>query len=459
MRKPLFLQGKFVKLAAASMAGISFLLTPLSAKAQNQWGDIPDKYQKIDMFVEDKDFLDDLSHWKTDMNLIKEEVLDSDHLDLKDNKKLANNIKKIMIISYLNNNKDQYIMENGNWDTKKLLKLADKLPRNAAKMFRKYVRDEYTAIASTPPTPDSETKLIIIEEPEEEILTQKQSIIEEEEPVTLPATTQKHRIMSPDSYDYGGEWTNWDRDADTFTIGINTLQSPNDRLGAARHGWSGRRYTKIGFSEDQTVVTPGENPGDDPVKTTTTITEEFESNYEVYLYVDSMTATSYSYYGYWLAKASNLQVIADRPFYGYGGPPGLPDMSTITTGTATYTGDVAGLVDIRSGSGQTGPFDADITLTANFATDKIKGTINNFSGLVGASGWSIELKETDFDDDGIFTSAQTIWTIDGVAGSSNGSWKGDMLGTSGDHPQDIVGGFYAEHTGSYISGAFGAEKQ
>ena len=76
------------------MVSISFLLTPLSAKAQNSWEDIPDKYQKIDMFIEDKDFLDDLSHWKTDMNLIKEEVLDSDYFELKDNKKLANNIKK-----------------------------------------------------------------------------------------------------------------------------------------------------------------------------------------------------------------------------------------------------------------------------------------------------------------------------------------------------------------------------
>ena len=422
------------------MAGISFLLTPLSAKAQNQWGDIPDKYQKIDMFVEGKDFLDDLSHWKTDMNLIKEEVLDSDHLDLKDNKKLANNIKKIMIISYLNNNKDQYIMENGNWDTKKLLKLADKLPRNAAKMFKKYVRDEYTGIASTPSTPDSETKLIIIEEPEEEILTQNQGIIEEEEPVTLPATTQKHRIMSPDSYDYGGQWTNWDRDADTFTIGIRELGSPNDNIGAARHGWSGRRYTKAKATQASASF-------------------QVESNYEANLWVDSMTATSFSYFGYWSAKGSDLKLIADRPFFGWGGTQSLPDLGILTTGTATYTGDAVGLVDIRRGTGQSGHFDAAITLTANFATDKIKGTINNFSGLVGASGWSIELKETDFDVNGIITSAQTIWTIDQVAGSSNGSWKGEMTGISGSHPQDIVGGFYAEHTDGYISGAFGAEKQ
>ena len=434
---------------------------------------IPDKYQIIGMFVEDKDFLNDLSHWKTDMNLIKEEVLDQDSPDLKDNKKLANNIKKIMIISYLNNNKDQYIMENGNWDTKKLLKLADKLPRNAAKMFRKYVRDEYTGIASTPSTPDSETKLIIIEEPEKEILTQKQSIIEEEEPDTLPATTQKHRIMSPDSYDYGVRWTNWDRDADTFTIGNTTLQSPNDNIGAARHGWSGRRYRNIGYTKTQTIITPDEDftvlgvddngnlvvSADEPTTTTTTTTEEFESNYEVNLYVDSMTATSYSYFGYWSAKGSDLKFIVDRPFFGWGGVRGIPDMSTITSGTATYTGDAVGLVDIRRGTGQSGPFDAEVSLTANFATDKIKGTINNFSGLVGASGWSIELKETDFDNDGVITSAQTIWTIDGVAGSSNGSWKGDMTGTSGSHPQDIVGGFYAEHTDGYISGAFGAEKQ
>ena len=279
--------------------------------------------------------------------------------------------------------------------------------------------------------------------------------------------------MSPDSYEYGTHLTTWDRSNDTFTIGINKLQSPNDNIGAARHGWSGRKYTKIGYTKTQTIVTPDPNAeltaSNDqrklvvtqhtPVVTTTTTTEEFESNYEVNLWVDSMTATSYSYFGYWLAKGSNLKVIANRPFYGWGGSTGLVDLSTLSTGTATYTGDAVGMVDIRRGTGQSGHFDADITLTANFATDKIKGTIDNFSGLVGASGWSIELKETDFNVNGVITDAQTIWTIDGVAGSSNGSWEGQMLGTSGSHPQDIVGGFYAEHTDGYISGAFGVEKQ
>ena len=263
-------------------------------------------------------------------------------------------------------------------------------------------------------------------------------------------------LIPLDKYDLSNLFAAWNRPTDTFTLGNKSLRSPATDIGA-RHGWTGRKYTKVQSSEDQTVVTPGENPGDDPVITTTTITEEIDTNYEVYVYTDSMTATSYSYYGYWLAKDSDQNVILTRTFYGWDGADGLPDMSTLTTGTATYTGDAVGTYDVRGSNPQSGHFDAEVTLTASFTTDKIKGTIDNFTGPTGT--WSIELTETDFDNDGIITNTRTIWTMDGVKGSPNGSWKGEMLGTSGTTPRDIVGRFYGEHTNSYISGGFGVEKQ
>ena len=281
-------------------------------------------------------------------------------------------------------------------------------------------------------------------QPEEELLTQRQGIVEEEEeePDTLPATegdsgTQTYDLLPLSSYDYG-DGMSWDQLADNLVIGIRGgFTSPDTDILGTRHGWAGRKYTK--WLLEGSVV---------------------ESNYETHLYVDSMVNASYSYYGYWLAKDSEQNVIITRPFYAYGGDKDLPnsnDLSNLTTGSATYTGDAVGMYDVRGSNPQSGHFNAEVSLTANFATDKIKGTINNFNGPTGM--WSIELTETDFTNDGAITNTRTIWTMDGVAGAENGSWKGQMLGTSSGHPQDIVGGFYAEHTNAFISGAFGVEKE
>ena len=200
-----------------------------------------------------------------------------------------------------------------------------------------------------------------------------------------------------------------------------------------RHGWAGKKYE----------LTDG------------------GKTYEAYLYVDN-TVPLFSYYGYWAIKDSTGDLKKTRGFHGFGGQRSLPNLSNLS-GSATYIGDAVGNFSIKGSSPDSGSFTATATLEANFDTDKIKGTINNFN-VPSLSSSSIELKETDFGDDirRSTPSAETIWTIDGVKGDSGGDWEANIFRThSSGVPKDVVGAFYSEHSGAnaVITGGFGAEKE
>ena len=249
-----------------------------------------------------------------------------------------------------------------------------------------------------------------------------------------------------------------------------------------RHGWAGRKYVS---------------------------TDADGKIYEAYFYVDN-PVPPYSDYGYWAIKDStgNLErtkaplnksksptirlslplslqgspklmsvprrLVQSFPksFTGFGGHRELPNNMQTLTGSATYIGDAVGYFAIKGSSPSSGSFNATATLEANFDTNKIKGTIDNFN-MPSISSSSIELKETSFDVSGVSkgnfgvsngtsTNTETVWTIDGVEGDSRGRWDGKMFRThSTGVPRDIVGTFYSEYSGAnaVITGAFGAEKK
>ena len=190
--------------------------------------------------------------------------------------------------------------------------------------------------------------------------------------------------------------------------------------------------------------------------------------YNAYLYIDDPIGRSYTYYGYWTIKDSANNLVKVRPLTGWGHPNnirGLPndaDLSAVT-GTATYKGEAVGLYALKGSdefTADSGSFTATATLEANFDTDRVKGTIDNFSGPTHDFLWSIELKETAIS--GVrFQHAETVWTIFGVEGDSGGAWDGEFFGNDSGKPRDIFGGFYAEHSeaNGVISGGFGVKKQ
>ena len=233
---------------------------------------------------------------------------------------------------------------------------------------------------------------------------------------------------------YGAAGLTWQRRSNPTTVRFNSKTVPFSSDIETRHGWAGKKYK----------LTDG------------------GKTYEAYFYVDS-NVPLYSFYGYWMTKDSTGNLERARGFAGYGGSSrNLPNLGNLTSGTATYVGDAVGQYALKGSILDSGSFTATATLTADFSTDKIKGTIDNFSGPFNGSSWSIELKEASFENQqGTVDAGETVWTIDGVEGDSGGVWDGEMFKTDSGFPRDVVGGFSSEHSGAnaVIVGGFGAEKQ
>ena len=244
---------------------------------------------------------------------------------------------------------------------------------------------------------------------------------------------QSDEITSPKVV-YNLTWQRIRQGNTNDTVTINSKRIPLSRSIETRHGWKGGKYE----------LTDG------------------GKTYEAYFYVDSPTPL-YSFYGYWMIKDSTGNLEDARGFAGFGGSNrNLPNLGNLTSGTATYTGDAVGQFALKGSNPDSGQFTATATLTADFGTDKIKGTIDNFSGPTNGSSWSIELKETSFENSqGTLDAGKTVLTIDGVEGDSGGLWDAEMFKTDSGFPRDIVGGFYSEHSGAnaVIVGGFGAEKE
>ena len=179
----------------------------------------------------------------------------------------------------------------------------------------------------------------------------------------------------------------------------------------------------------------------------------------------------YMWFGWWAR-----QTPGGDPTWAFqakhGGATGaaLTDVDDVT-GTATYRGTAAGRYAVYQpvgGPSSTGSFTASASLTANFDTDSVSGSITGFSN---DPDWSVTLKPgaisggaagndgTDTDDPG-----GTTWTING-APLDSGSWEAQFYSNlpsgqrEGVVPYGIAGTFQADYgTVGRMIGAFGAHR-
>ena len=147
------------------------------------------------------------------------------------------------------------------------------------------------------------------------------------------------------------------------------------------------------------------------------------------------------------------------------GTPELP-----ITGTAAYDGFAGGLyaaqagldAEIEAGTIEVGEFEGDITLTANFDTQDISGTVDNIyldytqftPGGESASGesltdYELELGAAPFGSDGTFTGSDVTLINPSLTTNTNGSWGGrfSTVDDSAGNPRVVAGTFGgAAHT-------------
>ncbi len=149
------------------------------------------------------------------------------------------------------------------------------------------------------------------------------------------------------------------------------------------------------------------------------------------------------------------------------------DNIEVITGTATYRGTAAGRYAVYQpvgGPSSTGSFTASASLTANFDTDSLSGSITGFSN---DPDWTVALKPGDINNsngsagnDGTDTNdpGGVTWTING-APLDSGSWEAQFYSNlpadedTGVMPYGIAGTFQADYgTVARMIGAFGAHR-
>ena len=188
--------------------------------------------------------------------------------------------------------------------------------------------------------------------------------------------------------------------------------------------------------------------------------------------VTEMEDMHYASYGWWIHKSADGMTFTASAFVDDKGT--VPAASGIDDlrGTAKYMGGAAGKYALYSSTGGTndaGHFTAEAMLEADFNTDMISGTIDNFMGADGmARDWSVELKKSGVNDtgtilgeDGTGDPMMTVWTIDGAAAAAAGQWSGMLKdnGTDG-VPKVATGTFYSMYsTAGKMVGGFGATRQ
>ena len=177
---------------------------------------------------------------------------------------------------------------------------------------------------------------------------------------------------------------------------------------------------------------------------------------------------AYSSYGWWIRTDADGKVIVSAFDTFKGTDDGNGGVSNITAlnGTAVYMGGAAGKYALSSSTGGTndsGHFTADVMLSADFNTEMISGTVDNFMGADGEMrNWSVELMKSGISNDGdIGSSEMTKWTIDGTTAAASGEWSGNLREMGKDGVPEVATGTFYSHYGSdgKIVGAFGANVQ
>ena len=174
--------------------------------------------------------------------------------------------------------------------------------------------------------------------------------------------------------------------------------------------------------------------------------------------VTEMPDTVYAVYGWWLHETADGATVS--AFTGYRGEEAASGVDTLQ-GSATYKGGAAGKYAVSAGAhNDSGHFTADAELKANFDTDMISGTINNFMGGDDMPrDWSVALKAGPVIADGTIASVAegTTWTMGGTDAAASGSWSGALYNNNdGGVPGAGTGMFHSVYgnTGRMV-GAFG----
>lgn len=224
-----------------------------------------------------------------------------------------------------------------------------------------------------------------------------------------------------------------------------------------------------------------------------------------------MKEDAYVQYGHWLAGTNASATIYTFAYTTEGTANNTDyNITTVNSGTgailsdssATYTGHAAGMSlhkQINSDGGavkgteQSGPFTADVTLTANFgASPTLGGTISNFrAGSLDMNGnlenvnmdavdtgWRVTLQNRSFTG-GAFLATDAASSGLAVASGQNGVWTAQAYGTAGMttvdgnnvpvttggtatlsvRPEGIFGKFNAHFSDGHAAGAYATRKQ
>ena len=267
----------------------------------------------------------------------------------------------------------------------------------------------------------------------------------------------------------------------TRTAGTETFKLPDPNPGGATiinvpgsfHGVSGTYSCDTGTGRDQTCTAAVAAAGGFTLGGTGRWSFKPDDPNDR---VTDSPDTNYASYGWWIFESEDGNTFHASAFAIVRGT--VPDAAGITAllGTATYSGGAAGkyaLISSTGGTNDAGHFTADATLEANFNTNMVTGTIDNFMGADGMSrDWSVELKENlvgnaghiDSLGDGNGFGEDTVWTIGGTAAGTAaieaGDWTGQLRNNGDDGvPQVATGTFYTlyDRVGKMV-GAFGATK-
>ena len=177
-------------------------------------------------------------------------------------------------------------------------------------------------------------------------------------------------------------------------------------------------------------------------------------------------------WGWWVNKDDDGNAATAGVFSGLTTGTQTLDVSGFG-GKATYKGDAVGKYAVYRGAGaenDSGHFEADAELNADFTNDTLGGTIDGFTGSDGESrDWSVTLNSMTLGTTGgvtattdVATSGQTVWTIGDIKGASGGEWTAQMYDQASATvaPSTAAGTFEAQHgVFGQMIGAFGAEKE
>ena len=183
---------------------------------------------------------------------------------------------------------------------------------------------------------------------------------------------------------------------------------------------------------------------------------------------DRVTEKDFTW-GWWVVPAEGTTPMMVKVFTDPGDR-SATGVAPAANGSATYEGDATGKYAVP---GEAGHFTAKAHLTAKFGSaSTLSGEIRDFKDADGRdkTGWSVSLEENDLDstNGGLATytdratrrELKTVWTRDGRKGDAmEQAWTAELHGGDDDKVSThILGTFKAEHQGSRMIGAFGAEK-